>query len=373
MKASKKILGIDAINIRNGGGVTHLVELLKNAENYLDSFENVIVWSKQSTLDSIADKSWIKKINHQSFERNLIVRVFWQRFFLKKELKKNKVDIVFLPGSGFINKSLDFVTMCRNVLPFDEKELQKYKYSTNFIKFKLLKHIQISTFNNSTGLIYLNDFAKNFVGEHLKKNINSKIIPHGCNQSFYIKRKEMKFNEKVYIYVSRLEPYKNHLNLLKAINKIKLSNFKLVLVGPLGHKAYKIMKLIDSNSYLSQNVEYVGEVNQKELVKLYDKSNIGVFLSSCENLPNILIEKMAAGLPVLCSNNRPMTDILPKNNFFVNETNVDEISKKLQEIHTSNKLDEIGKINSIQAEHYSWNECAKKTFSFLNQSLKALQ
>ncbi len=373
MMSSKKILGIDAINIRNGGGVTHLVELLDNAEQYLDNFEGVIIWSKQSTLDLVADKSWIKKINYPSFERNLLVRVFWQRFFLKNELKKNKVDIVFLPGSGFINKSLDFVTMCRNVLPFDEKELQKYKYSIDFVKFKLLKLIQISTFNKSMGLIYLNDFAKTFVGKNLNKSINSKIIPHGCNKSFYIKRDKVISNEKVYIYVSRLEPYKNHLNLLKAIKNIKLSNFKLVLVGPLGHKSKMIMQFIDSNEYLSTNVEYVGEKTQKELISLYNTSDVGVFLSSCENLPNILIEKMAAGLPILCSKNRPMTDILPKNNFFVNETNVDEISTKLQEIHTSNLLNEIGKKNSIQAQDYSWNECAKKTFSFLNQSLKALQ
>ena len=66
-----------------------IVELLDNAEHYLDEFESVIIWSKQSTLDLIVDKSWIKKINYPSFERNLVVRVIWQRFVLKNELKKN--------------------------------------------------------------------------------------------------------------------------------------------------------------------------------------------------------------------------------------------------------------------------------------------
>jgi hypothetical protein len=50
------ILGIDASNVRGGGGVTHLVELLAAADPVAAGFKCVVVWSGQATLGRIADK-----------------------------------------------------------------------------------------------------------------------------------------------------------------------------------------------------------------------------------------------------------------------------------------------------------------------------
>ncbi len=50
------ILGIDASNLRRGGGITHLVEVLKAAKPQDYGFTKVIVWSGSSTLDQIKDK-----------------------------------------------------------------------------------------------------------------------------------------------------------------------------------------------------------------------------------------------------------------------------------------------------------------------------
>jgi len=42
-------LSIDASNIRPGGGVTHLVELLRAADRLAYGFSQVIVWGGQAT------------------------------------------------------------------------------------------------------------------------------------------------------------------------------------------------------------------------------------------------------------------------------------------------------------------------------------
>ena len=47
------ILGIDASNIRAGGGVTHLVNLLQDAEPLDKGFTKVIIWAGTSTLNQI--------------------------------------------------------------------------------------------------------------------------------------------------------------------------------------------------------------------------------------------------------------------------------------------------------------------------------
>lgn len=370
---TKKILGIDAINIRNGGGVTHLVELLNNCEPYLGCFEKVIIWSKRTTLNDLPDFDWIEKRHSSYFEKSLVFRVLWQKFKLRNELKLAGVNLLFLPGSGYISKNIKFVTMCRNVLPFDNEELEKYKYSLNYFKFKILKYIQVSTFNKSLGLIFLNSYAQEFIGGLLKQDCRSTIIPHGCNEIFF-KQNNNNINTEVktYVYVSRLEPYKNHLQLLQAVNQLQLKNFKLSLIGPLGYRSEKILNFLEKNSYLKNNVNYLGEVKHKELSDIYKSSQIGIFLSSCENLPNILIEKMASGLPIISSNKRPMTDILSDSNILIDELSVEEIKEAINTFHHSSELSKISTINQNDAAQFSWKMCAKKTFNYLNFILKEL-
>ena len=60
-RKESNIIGIDAINIRRGGGVTHLVELLNNTNQNQHSFNKLVIWGPLSTLRKIDDKPWIKK------------------------------------------------------------------------------------------------------------------------------------------------------------------------------------------------------------------------------------------------------------------------------------------------------------------------
>jgi len=51
-------LGIDASNIRTGGGLTHLAELLNAAEPYKHGITRVTVWAGKQTIDSLPVKPW---------------------------------------------------------------------------------------------------------------------------------------------------------------------------------------------------------------------------------------------------------------------------------------------------------------------------
>ena len=64
-------LGIDASNIRSGGGLTHLVEILENLNPNKFKINKVFVWACSSTLDSISDKSWLIKKNENVLEKKL--------------------------------------------------------------------------------------------------------------------------------------------------------------------------------------------------------------------------------------------------------------------------------------------------------------
>jgi hypothetical protein len=49
-------LGIDASNLRGGGGVTHLAELLRAAHPAAHGFDSVVIWASQATLARLEER-----------------------------------------------------------------------------------------------------------------------------------------------------------------------------------------------------------------------------------------------------------------------------------------------------------------------------
>ncbi len=76
------IIGIDASNIRSGGGLTHLVNLLKAANPQEFGISSIVVWSSQATMNKIDGGAWLVKMRQPLLEKGLFPRTMWQRFYL---------------------------------------------------------------------------------------------------------------------------------------------------------------------------------------------------------------------------------------------------------------------------------------------------
>ena len=55
------IIGIDASNIKEGGGVTHLVNLLKASNPKKHNFIKIVIWCNKQIYPLIPNKKWISK------------------------------------------------------------------------------------------------------------------------------------------------------------------------------------------------------------------------------------------------------------------------------------------------------------------------
>lgn len=99
------IIGIDASNLRQGGGRTHLIELLKAANPQIDHFKELHVWGSAATLALLPDAIWLKKVHALMTEGGLIRRTIWQRFVLPRLCTEANCDILFAPGEAWVNDS----------------------------------------------------------------------------------------------------------------------------------------------------------------------------------------------------------------------------------------------------------------------------
>ena len=370
-------VGIDASNLRLGGGVTHLIELLSAADPLDQGIIEVVVWGGAQTLERLPPKPWLTKYTPKKLDGSLLSRVWWQVFCLSSEVRKAGCDVLFVPGGSYAGSFHPVVTMSQNLLPFEWNELTRSGFSMVTIKMLILRMVQSWSFQRSEGVIFLTDYAKHAVlkvtGSLRAKSV---VIAHGLSKRFAFVNKAPRIitecsPEDPYklIYVSNVDSYKHQIPVLRAVQQLRQKGYPLSisLVGPgLPDSIDKLNQAISRLDPHKQWALYLGQVPYEQLQGHYAKADLGVFASSCETFGIILLEKMATGMPIACSNLSSMAEILQDGGVYFHPEKEDEIANAIERYLLSSSL-QLNKrnISHALAQQYSWEKCAQQTFGFL--------
>lgn len=371
-------LGIDATNLRQGGGKTHLIEFLSNAHPTTHGFSRVVVWASKSTSEQIADRDWLVKRSLVALEGGLLSRSLWQRFHLSKGSRGEGCDVLFIPGGSYAGNFHPAITMSRNMLPFEWGELKRYGFSWIALRLLLLRWTQTRTMRRAEGVIFLTRYAERNVQKvtgALQGAIS--VISHGVDSRFFQVSKPQceissydRENPYRITYVSIVDQYKHQWNVVQALAKLQQKTgwpIVLDLVGPAYPPALARLK----QSILRWDprcewVNYHGNLGYADLHSLYHQADLGLFASSCENMPNILLETMASGLPVVASNRGPMPEILGDAGLYFDPEDPQSIGEAVEALIVSPQLrSELAQKSYKQAQNYSWSKCADQTMQFL--------
>jgi glycosyltransferase involved in cell wall biosynthesis len=380
MNKENLVVGIDASNLREGGGITHLVELLSVARPLEHGVTQVIVFGGSHILNTLADQPWLVKCFVPELDRNLLFRLYWQRFKFVSQARSQGCSLLFAPGGSYFGAFEPAVTMSRNMLPFESAEMGRYGWSARRIRLILLRMGQTKSFKRAAGIIFLTKYAQSAILEltgPLRGNVTQ--IPHGLNARFRSNpRPQLPISEYDMerpfrlLYVSTVDEYKHQWNVIEAVAQLRQSGLpvKLDLVG----SAYppSLRRLKKSISFWDPNqswAKYHGALPHEELRNIYIGADLGIFASSCENMPNILLEKMAAGLPIACAKRGPTPEILGQSGIYFDPESPADISRSIRQLIDSPSLRlENAKFNFNLANKYSWDQCAADTFDFLRRN-----
>ncbi len=380
-----KRLIIDGSNLRSGGGVTHIIEVLNSIDDKKQPFDEVVLFSNTKTLSKIKERSWLKKETHPLINKSLLHIAMWKKRKFKSFLKQEnntKNTLLFSPTGTYAGFFKPYVGMSRNMLIFDSIESNRYGFSWMKFKFWLLRKEQIKSFENSKKVIFISNYAKETIQKFLKKNIsNDPIIHHGVNKKFVKKPKLQKpisdFKSSHYklLYISPITVYKHHVPLIRTVKKLYKEGYpiQLDLVGGSYPKSLKAFNSeYNSDDVYKEIVKYHGKVSYDTIENFYKTSNAFIFASTCENMPNILIEAMSAGLPVLCSSFNPMREFLGNNHpFYFDPTDEKETYDQLKIFLESNELRySSAQVSFAKTQKYNWEKCAEETFECLISTLK---
>lgn len=367
------IIGIDASRNRSGGAKAHLIGILSSLEPQRFQIVEVHVWSYKSLLDSLPDYDWLIKHNPPELELSLLKQIKWQYIQLPKEAKSAGCDIMLYTDAGAFVNFYPCAVMSRDMLSFEAGEMQRFGMSKARLRLVLLKYVQAYSLKKATATIFLTEYASNIIQKFTGPLVNFKVIHHGVSDSFrlnlILKPRLGKLERIGCIYVSNASMYKHQWNVIEAVHKVRVEGYdiQLLLVGGGAGKAQEMVETAistyDKNREFVTQMDFVrhGQVNQ-----LLANSDIFIFASSCENMPNTLVEGMSAGLPIICSNKGPMPEVLRDGGMYFNPEKPEEIYKALKNIivHNEVRLDLAAKSKKYSLD-YSWQRCADETFAYL--------
>ncbi len=208
--------------------------------------------------------------------------------------------------------------------------------------------------------------------ENMRLEINRRckrdvvVIPNGINLSDYEglskERTRTKLSlgegEKVVLFVGTLRPVKGAEYLIRAFDIVRRneSGFKLLMVGDGEQREFleNLVKELD----LYDIVTFVGKVPNEKVPQYLKASDVFVLPSLSEGFPNVVLEAMASGLPVVATRVGGMSEIIKDhiNGYLVDAGDPDGIAEKLQLLLEDEKLSEQISTNNLSTvKDYSWN------------------
>ena len=364
-------IAVNATNISSGGGLNHLIQITENLNNSIVENDIIFVWASHEVLNNIPSKPFIIKKTNYWINSNTIFRSLWVFFNLKKHLIKNSCHVLFTPGGNNLSRFNNVVIMSRNILPFELSLLLNQKDYLMFCKMFLIRILTISNFKKSSGIIFLNDYILNRTLSN-KYRSKSIVIPHGVNHKLFCKKQ---FYNKIFskempckiIYPSSFFKYKNHELVIQALQSITSEIYlEVIFVGDLNTLPNRLKDQIINFKSSYVTLKLIDYVSSYKLNLLYENSDIGLFASKCENLPNTLLEMMAKGMPIIASDFQVHQEVLGSKNVFFNLNNYNELKMCILKLYNSLELrTDLANYNFTKSKNYNWKKTTVETLEFL--------
>mgnify|MGYP001599751367 CR=1 FL=1 len=283
--------------------------------------------------------------------------------FLKQEvsiknMKRLKWSLQYLLKlrKGLISSNYDVIVPFQNtqskIAYYLYKLLPTVKYTfwhqlgLDVLKYDIFESIAVNNIpciiGNAENCLYI--FKSDYNVNHNKLN----LLPQYLSLKKKLRdknkiKKTLKIPTDKFVFgmIAHFASFKYHALLLKLFKSFQKKHFNchLVLMGNKLHgegamDIFNDLSRIINKANLKPNVTLLSNEDVTDVLNILD---VGVLLSLTEGTPNVVMEYMLYGLPVICSNHPGCVSLLKGSKLLVNNNEV-EIYKVMENILTSKPL-----------------------------------
>lgn len=334
-------------------GVSTYIKGLYNDLSEDHNFEITIVGSNIEKLKAEFPKN-VKFIKLNS--RFNLKRLYYD---IPNIIKKNSFDYAHFQYICPILKPCRYIVTLHDLLFLDYKKSFPLSF---IIKNSFLFFISSV---RADMILTVSDYSKKQIVRIFKtKPSKIYITPNGILKRFNsisrVNNIKKKYNVEDYIlYVSRIEPRKNHLILLKAFVELELyNNYQLLFIGK------ETITNLDLNNFinsLSDNIKrkiiFIENTSEEDLHEFYSNASLFVYPSLSEGFGIPPIEAISCGAKTICSNATALIDFEFLSAYQFDPNNFNELKSKM--LSTLNdKSYPIEDYKLIISEKYNWRNIA---------------
>jgi glycosyltransferase involved in cell wall biosynthesis len=379
-------IGLDArfLTHPQPGGFKTYTENLISALARMDTENEYILYTDRASGDLIGS------LNNPNFHGCVVssaypfVGVLWrEQVKLARYAKKDRVDLFHSPClTAPLNLDCPLVVTVHDMIWASPENF------TGNISW-LLKRRLIDWYNylvpkqairRASAIITVSHASKQSILEHLKLPSEKVVVTHEAAGPAFrqiddpgrIKavREKYRLPPDFMLAIGAADPRKNIQNLIQTYQMLPHSlkgKHRLVIVWTHHFLEQEISRRVDELS-LTQNVQFLRQVPNEDLVLLYNAAALFVFPSRFEGFGLPLLEAMSCGAPVIAADNSSIPEIAGEAAMYFDaldpQTMTDAMTQTLGDGKTRADLIQMG---LARAGTFSWERCANETLQVYRQ------
>jgi glycosyltransferase involved in cell wall biosynthesis len=354
-------IGVNALYLIPGGvGGTeiYLRELLA-ALARIDSQNEYFVFTNRETGADLTPRQGNFHWKPQDIgAKSRPLRIAWEQTILPLEALRLKLEVLLNPGF-----TAPILTPCPCVTVFHDLQHKRHPEYFRWFDLPFWRFFLWASAHRAARIIAVSDATRADLLRFYRvptKRIH--IVHHGVDSALFDLHRERL--ERFVLCVSTLHPHKNIDRLIRAYARER-RDYRLVLAGMRGFHAEAIDRLIYELD-VGDRVTLTGWISRAELYDLYDHALACIYPSTFEGFGMPVLEAMAAGVPLACSDIPPLREVAADSALYFDPLKEDAMASALARISSDESLrDDLSRRGRRRAQTFTWERAARETLDIL--------
>ncbi len=346
-------IGVNALYLIPGGvgGTEIYLRNLLRALAGIDSENQYVVFTNRETgVDLVPDHPNFLPAPQAVSASFRPARILWEQLALPFAARKHRLNVLFNPGY-----TAPLLCPCPMVTVFHDLQHKRHPEYFRWFDLPFWNFLVWGAVRRSRGAITGSVFAHDDLERYYGRS--SEVIHHGVEREF-LEIAHRRHPKDYLLSVSTTHPHKNLERLLRVHAQIKNAP-KLILTGVRGFAAQEI------ESLAGDSVEITGWIPREDLYRLYRGALGLIYPSTFEGFGMPVLEAMAAGVPVACSDIPPLREIARSTVHFFDPANDREMRDALLLLASGKISTEAAQRRAAQ---FTWEKTARATLDYLSKS-----